>query len=92
MASTIWKFKLETALVNQRVLMPKGAEILSVQTQNEEPCLWAKFNKANEDVKEERCFAIHETGETITSIRYSYIGTYQLRGGVRVYHVFEVMT
>jgi len=39
MSKTIWKFDLE---INGGILeMPKGSEILSMQTQNETLCLWA---------------------------------------------------
>lgn len=40
MNKTIWKFELETT-GNQTLKMPIGAEILSVQTQFDKPCLWA---------------------------------------------------
>ena len=86
---TIWKFELET-IGNQNIEMPIGAEILTIQAQSEEPCLWALVNP--EAKKELRIFEIFGTGHPIrydTGITRNFIGTYQLKDGGLVFHVFE---
>lgn len=89
MKKTIWKFELETKGY-QKIEMPEGSEILTVQTQFEKPCLWA-FVDPNAE-KEDRFIEIFGTGERINcdmGVNRKYIGTYQLSGGNWVFHVFE---
>ncbi len=40
---SIWKFNLQT-IDKQEIQMPVGAELLTVQIQNGEPCLWARVD------------------------------------------------
>lgn len=89
MKKSIWKFGLETT-DNQEIEMPIGAEILTVQTQHEQPCLWALVHPSAE--KEIRHFEVFGTGHEVsypTGTDRKYIGTYQLHGGSLVFHVFE---
>lgn len=95
MKKSIWKFKLDTADY-QKVSMPPNAQILTVQTQDEIPCIWAICDTTASE-KEEREFEIFGTGnpyrDDIWFGKYhSYIGTYQLRKGTLVFHVFELKT
>ena len=89
MNMTIWKYEFETkGLVN--IEMPIGAEILTVQTQQEKPCMWALVDP--EAKKKQRCFEVIGTGLPIyggSDIKRTHIGTYQLHGGSLVFHVFE---
>jgi len=71
MNKSIWKYQLEVT-DNQIVKMPKDAEILSVQTQNEEVCLWALVIPNND--KEDRTFGSRRK-------RYEYVVDYKT-----VYH------
>lgn len=87
MSKSIWKFQLHTTGV-QTVEMPEDAEILCIQTQNEEPCIWALVQPQNPRVK--RSFAIFGTGHPIPTATGRYIGTYQLRAGSFVFHCFEL--
>lgn len=85
----IWKYILETT-DSQELIMPKGACVLTVQTQNNTPCLWALVNPNAE--KESRIFETFGTGHPIccaTDMQRNYIGTYQMHGGSFVLHVFE---
>lgn len=87
MNKTIWKYGLEL-VDRQTVKMPQGGEVLTVQTQGAEPCLWALVNPEHE--KEERIFEIHGTGNPIHAdmgIEREYIGTFQQPPFV--WHVFE---
>jgi len=86
---TIWKFELKLT-DKQFINLPKGAELLSVQNQNERACLWGLV-KPNEE-KEERCFEIFGTGHEIHSdmgVDRKYIGTFQMQNGGLVFHLFE---
>jgi hypothetical protein len=70
--------------------MPKDAEILTVQTQNEKPCIWALVNPEND--KELRYFEVYGTGHGIhydMGIERKYINTFQLDDGSLVFHLFE---
>jgi len=83
----IWKFPLRCA-DKSTVVMPKGAKVLCVQTQCEEPQVWAVCDISAE--AEERTFAIYGTGHQHESISGEYVGTFQLNHGGLVFHVFEV--
>lgn len=85
---TIWKFPLTTA-DTQTISLPYGHRVLTVQTQNKQPCLWVVVNPDNECVP---CtFHKYGTGHPITlpGDRLAYVGTYHLREGRLVFHVFE---
>ena len=56
--------------------MPKDAEILTIQTQNETPCIWALVNPEHD--------IYYDMG-----INRKYINTFQLGGGSLVFHLFE---
>jgi hypothetical protein len=85
---TIWKFPLAVA-DNYQITMPKGAQILTVQRQNEQACLWAIVDTNAE--KERRVFEIHGTGNPIDDDagleHLFYVGTFQ--SSPFVWHVFE---
>lgn len=87
---TIWKFPL-FVVDYQRLEMPHGALLLSVQAQGEkeEVMLWALVESTAE--KERRGIWIHGTGHEIQfPLRHGrYLGTFQLGGGALVFHVFE---
>lgn len=88
---TIWKYKL-TLNSPYIIGMPEGAEILTVQVQNGNPCLWVKVDTEAE--LEERVFYVFATGQEIDfdgqDIYLTYIGTFQLYDGALVFHVFEI--
>lgn len=88
MKKQIWKFELNT-VDTQEVLVPDGAEILTVQVQNEKPCIWAlvDINVGWVTITIE----IFETGNPIEAsvLNRTYIGTYQLSRGASVGHVFK---
>ena len=88
MEQTIWKYKLSPN--GQNISMPIGAKILTVQTQDETPCLWALVDpKAETEI---RFIEIFGTGHPILSdmgTSRNYISTFQLLGGKLVFHAFE---
>ncbi len=86
----IFKYKLEITDI-QTVEMPEGSVILCIQTQNEEPHIWALVNP-NNMFKKDRTFLIYGTGHTVsTEPNVKYIGTFQLQIGSFVGHCFEVL-
>lgn len=92
----IWKFVLEPKdVLNPKELieveMPAFAQILCAQSQGDEICVWAIFDKGCVNTKEKRRFEVFGTGWTIKDERKvsrRYIGTVQLEGGLLVLHVF----
>lgn len=92
--NTIHKFPLE--ITDQQVVtMPKGAQILTVQVQNEMVCLWAVMDTVA--APEERKIEVFGTGNPIPKVNEwpqagqgrKFIGTFQFLGGKFVGHVFE---
>jgi hypothetical protein len=87
---TIYKNELQL-LDEQIITIPFGAEILTVQTQRETPCLWFLVDP-NEGRLQEIKIAIHGTGHIIHEPRFKkYLGTFQLQGGSFVGHAFEII-
>jgi hypothetical protein len=94
MKKTIWKFStVEDGFKESfTIKMPKGAEILSIQTdqKNNHPTIWALVNPEAE--LEERYFELFGTGHEVycdMGIERKYIGTYQYQRGEFVGHIFE---
>lgn len=81
---SIWKFPLPIG--PSVVEMPNGAEVLTVQTQNDQPCLWALVDTDHDIIR--RVFDVFGTGH-IMPRSGKYIGTFQLDGGAFMGHVFE---
>jgi hypothetical protein len=91
--TTIYKYPFKTD--DEFVIeMPANARILAVQTQCEQPCMWCIVDVSAPTAA--RLFRVYATGEPIQDLGQGkaavYIGTYQLGGGVLIFHVFEVIT
>ena len=91
MTLEIWKFPL-TISHSQEVEMPKHAKILTIQMNQEAPCIWAAVDTAAE--REKRVFITYGTGHEVREITlFPYIGTYQFQDeGLPfplVFHVFD---
>ena len=88
MKRAIWKFPLTpTGTAGIEVEMPIGAEILCVQMQYDNPCLWAVVDIEAE--KETKSFTVLGTGHSFTTHPGVYVGTCQLSNGGLVFHIFE---
>jgi hypothetical protein len=85
---TIWKYPLE-AVERQIIKMPYSAQILTIQTQHNQPCLWVQVDETQRPI--ERTIAIYRTGHPLPSGAISYIGTFQIDRGTLVFHVFEIL-
>lgn len=74
------------------VSMPQGARVLSVQMQRDTPVFWALLDDDEEQETEEREFVIYATGHDIPKEhRLEYVGTFQIRDGIFVWHLFEIV-
>ncbi len=84
---TIWKFPVDTDRFTLK--MPKGAKLLSVQTQRGEPQLWALVDPAAPMV-ERRLATVgtgHDMGRKVDDAEF--VGTFQLHCGTLVFHLFD---
>lgn len=84
----IWKFPIELTDI-QLVELPAGAKMLDIQVQHGSLCLWALCDE--NAPKKKRKIAIYGTGHDVLENLVAYISTFQLSGGVLVYHAFEVV-
>ena len=83
--------KYKVVVDDQFVLeMPTGAQILTVQTQQGWPQLWALVD-SEEEKKEYRLFRLYGTGDPTEEIRgkLEYIATFQMMGGDVAFHLFQ---
>jgi hypothetical protein len=79
-------YKYEATFPSFEIEVSTDCQILSVQQQDNVPCIWALVDKEKENTK--RFFKWHGTGLDITEPgSRSYIGTIQDQG--MVWHLFE---
>lgn len=87
-SDTIWKFPLVVA-DRQEIEIPAGFQILTLQTQHDNPCMWVLVNPSAPKVK--ILFEIFGTGHPVPiHAERKYIGTFQLRNQL-VFHCFQVL-
>jgi len=87
MSYSVYKYEVPVG-EHVDIEIPQGAEILSVQTQNDQPCIWALVDKRAP--MERRKFRIAGTGHSIDNPNaLTFIGTFQMHGGSLVFHLFE---
>jgi len=88
---TIWKYPLLEA-DEQTLNLPKNAQILTIQNQKENPCLWALVNPKNET--EPRTILCRGTGHDLDdkNCTLHYISSMQLYDGDLVFHWFEKLS
>lgn len=88
---TIHKYPLQIT-DRQIVKMPQLAQILCVQVQHDQICIWAEVetNNPTENVK----IGVYGTGNPVEPAdpgHRNYIGTVQTYNGNLVWHVFEIL-
>jgi len=85
---SIWKFTLENETA-QKIKMPKGAKILSVEIQRNEIVVYAMVNTSIAE-KEQRKFKIIGTGDSMDASinNYTFLGSVLVQNGDYVFHVF----
>ena len=81
---TIYKYALAVE-DEQDVPMPKGAELLHVDVQQDQACLWARVDDQAETAT--RRIIIHGTGHPAGD--EPYVGSFMILGGSFVGHVFD---
>lgn len=88
----IWKTPLNVAF-EQEIQLPRGAQILSVQTQGdgETPHLWSLVNPENP--MRPRVIRMYGTGNELPGDiqQCMFLGTFQQDGGAWVWHAFELL-
>lgn len=87
MNGTIWKFPVPVA-DEFSIKMPHGAELLMVAPQDDQVCLWARVRPAN--MIQKRHFILRGTGHPI-DFDSKHIGSFLLRNGTLVFHLFEIV-
>ena len=85
MTQTIYKYPLQI-MDEQKIVMPVDAELLTVQMQGSQPCLWAVVDPTKS--LESRKILIRGTGHDCPGVG-RYISTFQMQGGALVFHAFE---
>jgi len=82
----IVKVQLEV-ITTQAISLPAKAKLLTIQTIDNKPWLFALVNPESDTV--DRIIKTYETGEKITGVG-KYIGTYhEIGGGTFTYHSFD---
>lgn len=84
----IWKYELNLGRTTLHI--PMGGQVLCMQTQFTQPCIWVLVYP--DEQKEERYFEVYGTGHKIQNdigVERKYIGTYQAESGLYIFHVFE---
>jgi hypothetical protein len=82
----IYKYKI-IEFGNFSLFMPAGAEILCVQMQGTNPCIWAIVEP--EATLVQRSFCVRGTGNNFDGTEVRYIGTFQAEEGIFIWHLFE---
>jgi hypothetical protein len=84
---TIYKYKI---VPHTELDIPFGSEFLSVQEQHGESVAWFLVDDTINRVMKRRVFNCYGTGHPVPDDPGKYLGTFQLNGGMLVFHLFEV--
>lgn len=82
----VWKTHL-LVVDEQFVGLPPGSELLKVDIQGGDPCLWFLASTTLASVK--RKILIRGTGHQMSGAEKKYVGTFTTIGGALVWHVFD---
>jgi hypothetical protein len=69
-------------------ILPKDAEILTIQVQHDVVCIWALVD-TNFQETTTRQIRVYGTGHPMPDNPGTYLATFQLNDGALVLHVFE---
>ena len=86
MADQVFKYPLDVTDV-QDITTHDGAELLCVQMNRDQPCMWVRVDTTKPKVK--RRIFMHGTGHDIHKDATRFVGTFQMRMGTLVFHVFD---
>lgn len=83
---SVWKIVLNAPVVVSS--LPSGARVLTVATENGQPCVWLEVDTTGGQ-REERTFVGHGTGHPIPSGE-TYLGTaHDVDDAGLVFHIYE---
>lgn len=89
---TVWKYDLspnDGDSMRVHIEMPVGAQVLTAQMQHSKPQLWVLVDPNAS--KELRSFQVVGTGHPFEPAPTArYVNTFQMQGGLFVFHLFEV--
>ena len=85
---SVWKYTLEVK-GSQTIALPLGAEVISVDTQEQDIVVYALVN-TKEDQKQDVEVLVYGTGHEINLniTDYKFLGTAKLNNGLLMFHVF----
>ena len=86
MPLTVFKYSWPGSGDRAQFDMMPGAEVIHVDNQREQICLWVRGNPSSESV-ERRTFVLCGTGHPAPG--GPHVGTVLLQGGRYVFHIFE---
>ena len=89
MIRKIYRYEIHADEKTFKLSMPRYADILSVQIQDNTPCFWAEVSPDTEPVI--RTFEVFTTGQDIhydMGVRREYVGTFQRADGA-AFHLYE---
>ena len=88
---TVYKYEVQPGYMHQAIIMPVGAELLHVDCQSQAVFVWALVDSSSDGKSMvTRRFRLAGTGHPIAwQDNLVYRGTFQLRGGSLVFHLFE---
>lgn len=87
----VFKYKIEPHGNETKLSLPFGAQVLRVEIQNNEVCLWALVDQ-NPNSFQQRSFAFFGTGQKIPpGNNMVFINTFFTDEKTFVYHAFEIL-
>lgn len=82
----VWKYPLQIEN-EQYIALPADCKILRVGVQDNKPVIWVLTHPA--DLIESVKIYIFATGQIINVEVGEYLGSYEIYGGLEIYHVFK---
>lgn len=83
----IYKYPLEVVDA-QTIILPRGAVLLDVQVQHNQPQLWALVDDSPGETLTVRTVGTGHPCNDVSDLNMRYLSTYQLEEGQLVFHVF----
>ncbi len=84
---TIYKYALGTPKNTTKLLTRKIVKWLHVDTQRNQPTIWAVVDLSSQDL-EEHILYLRGTGHPLSGQEGEHLGTFQMDGGMFVFHLF----
>ena len=81
---TVWKITLNQP--EQDFDLPRGARVVHVATQDDNPCVWLDLDTSR--IVQSRTFAAYGTGHLVPEDA-AYVGTARGVAGGLVFHIYE---